>query len=196
MRAKDENKEITIRDRAIEMIVKEGFYGLSMQKLAKAAGISASTIYVYFDSREDMLNKLFFYVEDIFTKESLKDFDPKMNFEEGLWLQWKNRYRHILKYPLHFHFSEQFRNSPLIRHKDIQENRFKKSMKEFVYHAVQRKEIEDLPVEIFWSLAYGPFYTLVKFHLDDSSMTGKPFSLSDHKMKQAFALVMKALKKK
>jgi AcrR family transcriptional regulator len=196
MRAKDENKEITIRDQAIEMIVKEGFYGLSMQKLARAANISASTIYVYFDSREDMLNKLFFYVEDIFTKESLKDFDPKMSFEEGLWLQWKNRYRHILKYPLHFHFSEQFRNSPLIRHKDIQENRFKKSMKEFVYHAVQRNEIEDLPVEIFWSLAYGPFYTLVKFHLDDSSMTGKPFSLSDHKMKQAFALVMKALKKK
>lgn len=195
MRAKDENKEITIRDKAIEMIVKEGFYGLSMQKLAKAANISASTIYVYFDSREDMLNKLFFYVEDIFTKESLKDFDPKMNFEEGLWLQWKNRHRHILKYPLHFHFSEQFRNSPLIRHKDIQENRFKKSMKEFVYHAVQRKEIEDLPVEIFWSLAYGPFYTLVKFHLEDSSMTGKPFSLSDHKMKQAFTLVMRALKK-
>ncbi|MFA6056753.1 MAG: TetR/AcrR family transcriptional regulator [Taibaiella sp.] len=196
MRAKDENKEITIRDKAIEMIVKEGFHGLSMQKLAKAASISASTIYVYFDSREDMLNKLFFYVEDIFTKESLKDFDPKMSFEEGLWLQWKNRYRHILKYPLHFHFSEQFRNSPLIRHKDIQENRFKKSMKEFVYHAVQRKEIDDLPVEIFWSLAYGPFYTLVKFHLDDSSMTGKPFSLSDPKMKQAFALVMRALKKK
>jgi TetR/AcrR family transcriptional repressor of multidrug resistance operon len=195
MRAKDENKEITIRDKAIEMIVKEGFHGLSMQKLAKAANISASTIYVYFDSREDMLNKLFFYVDDIFTKESLKDFDPKMSFEEGLWLQWKNRYRHILKYPLHFHFSEQFRNSPLIRHKDIQETRFRKSMKEFVYHAVQRKQIEDLPVEIFWSLAYGPFYTLVKFHLEDSSMTGKPFSLSDHKMKQAFALVMKALRK-
>lgn len=195
MRAKDENKEITIRDKAIEMIVKEGFHGLSMQKLAKAANISASTIYVYFDSREDMLNKLFFYVDDIFTRESLKDFDPKMNFEEGLWLQWKNRARHIAKYPQHFHFSEQFRNSPLIRHKDIQETRFKKSMKEFVYHAVQRNQIEDLPVEIFWSLVYGPFYTLVKFHLDNSSMMGKPFSLSDHKMKQAFALVMKALKK-
>lgn len=195
MRAKDEHKEITIRDRAIEMIVKEGFHGLSMQKLAKVANISPSTIYVYFDGREDMLNKLFFYVEDIFTRESLKGFDPKMSFEAGLWLQWKNHYRHILQYPLHFHFSEQFRNSPLIRHKDIRENRFRKSLKEFVYHAVQRKEIENLPVEIFWSLAYGPFYTLVKFHFDESSMTGKPFSLSEQKMKQAFALVLKALKK-
>jgi TetR/AcrR family transcriptional regulator, multidrug resistance operon repressor len=195
MRSKDENKEFAIRDTAIEMIVKEGFHGLSMQKLARAANISPSTIYVYFDSREDMLNKLFFYVDNIFTNESLKHFDPKMGFEQGLWLQWKNRYRHILKHPLHFHFSEQFRNSPLIKHKDIKDTRFKRTMKEFVHHAVQRKEIEDLPVEIFWALAYGPFYTLVKFHLDESSMAGKPFSLSDHKMKQAFALVMKALKK-
>ncbi|RZL19637.1 MAG: hypothetical protein EOO89_02765 [Pedobacter sp.] len=118
-----------------------------------------------------------------------------MKFEEGLWLQWKNRYRHILKHPMYFHFSEQFRNSPLIRHRDIRDNRFQKSMKEFLYHAVQRKEIEDVPAEIFWSLAYGPFYTLVKFHLDDSSMTGKSFSLTDYKMKQAFALVMRALKR-
>lgn len=194
MRSRDDNKEAAIRDQAIEMIVKEGFHGLSMQKLAKAANISASTIYIYFKNREDMLNKLFYYVEDIFTRESLKNFDPKMGFEEGLWLQWKNRYRHILTYPLHFHFSEQFRNSPLIRHKDIKDDRFKSAMQEFLYHAVQRKEIVQLPPEIFWSVAYGPFYTLVKFHLDQSSMSGKPFSLTDHKMKQAFALVLKALK--
>ncbi len=195
MRAKDENKEATIREEAIAMIVKEGFHGLSMQKLARAANISPSTIYIYYDSREDMLNKLYFYVEELFNREILKDFDPRMSFEEGLWLQWKNRSRYVLKHPLYFHFSEQFRNSPLIRHKDIKEAPFKNAMKEFVYHAVQRGEIEELPVEIFWSLAYGPFYTLLKFHLDQSNMSGKPFSLSDHKLKQAFALVLKGLKK-
>lgn len=195
MRAKDDNKETTIREEAIAMIVKEGFHGLSMQKLAKAANISPSTIYIYYDSREDMLNKLYFYVEERFNREILKGFDPRMSFEEGLWLQWKNRSRYVLQHPLYFHFSEQFRNSPLIRHKDIKESPFKNAMKEFVYHAVQRQEIEELPVEIFWSLAYGPFYTLLKFHLDQSNMAGKAFSLSDHKLKQAFALVLKALKK-
>src|ERR1700748_2921973 len=114
MRPKDENKQITIRDKAIEMIVKEGFHGLSMHKLAKAAGISSSTIYIYFDNKEDMLSKLYYYVEGIFINESLKGFDPKMPFEEGLWLQWKNRLNHITKHPMHFLFAEQFRNSPLI----------------------------------------------------------------------------------
>lgn len=176
------------------MIVKEGFHGFSMQKLAKAANISPSTIYIYYNSKEDMLNKLFFYVDDIFNRETLKGFDPRMRFEEGLWLQWKNRYKYVLQYPLYFHFSEQFRHSPLIRHKDIKENQFKTAMKEFVYHAVQRGDIADLPVEIFWSVAYGPFYTLLKFHLDQSNMAGKAFSLSDHKLKQALALVLKALR--
>jgi AcrR family transcriptional regulator len=194
MRAKDENKEAAIREAAIRMIVDEGFHGLSMQKLARAAGISPSTIYIYYAGREDMLNKLFFYVEEVFNREILKGFDARMPFEEGLWLQWKNRYRYAQQYPLYIHFSEQFRNSPLIRHKDIKDNRFRTAMKEFVNHAVQKGEIAELPAEIFWSLAYGPFYTLLKFHLDQSNMSGKAFSLSDQKLKQAFALVLKALK--
>ncbi|MGZ3932351.1 MAG: TetR/AcrR family transcriptional regulator, partial [Bacteroidia bacterium] len=43
MRTRDEQKESAIRQKAIEMIVKEGFDGLSMQKLAKAAGVSPAT---------------------------------------------------------------------------------------------------------------------------------------------------------
>ncbi len=71
MRARDENKERTIKLEAISMIVKEGFDGLSMQKLARAAGISPSTIYIYFESREDLLNKLYLEVDEAFTAASL-----------------------------------------------------------------------------------------------------------------------------
>jgi TetR/AcrR family transcriptional repressor of multidrug resistance operon len=38
MRTRDESKELAIRQKAIQMIVEKGFDGLSMQKLAKAAG--------------------------------------------------------------------------------------------------------------------------------------------------------------
>ncbi|CAL1519433.1 TetR/AcrR family transcriptional regulator [Chitinophaga sp. MM2321] len=194
MRIRDENKEIAIREKAIEMIVNEGFDGLSMHKLAKAANISASTIYIYFKNREDLLNQLYIAVADLFVKETLQNFDPEMDFEAGLWLQWNNRYRYILQYPLHYHFSEQFRNSPLIRQQEAREDPFRTAMHKFVKQAVQRKQLADLPAEIFWSLAYGPFYILVKFHLDNSAMSGKPFSLSEQKMKQTFERVMKALK--
>lgn len=184
-----------IREQAIEMIVREGFDGLSMQKLAKKAGISASTIYVYFNSREDLLYKLYLYVQNKFEKDVLDKFSAELDFEQGLWLQWKNRLKNIIQNPLEYQFYEQFRSSPLINHQDIQPRVFKRKMNEFVDHAVANNEIDALPPEIFWALAYGPFYTLVRFHLDKATMAGKPFTLTDQKLKEAFTLVLKALKK-
>ncbi len=176
------------------MIVEEGFDGLSMHKLAKAVGISVSTIYIYFKNREDLLNQLYAEVSAVFATETLRNFDPEMDFEAGLWLQWKNRLKYVARHPMHFHFSEQFRNSPLIHQQIVKEEVFRNAMRRFVKNAVKKKQLADLPVEVFWALAYGPFYVLVKFHLDNSNMSGKPFSLSEQKLKQAFERVIKALK--
>jgi AcrR family transcriptional regulator len=193
MRKKDENKEIAIREKAMEMIVMEGFDGLSMQKLAKAANISASTIYIYFKNREDLLNQLFIQVQQTFSDVALAGFSPGLSFEEGLWLQWKNRLRFILKYPVHYQFYEQFRNSPLINHSDINLSVFKNNMKHFVLNAIRRGELARMEPEIFWSLAYGSFYALVRFHLNEKSMMNENFKLTDTIMKQTFKLVVKAL---
>ena len=194
MRLRDELKEAAIRDQAIEMIVKEGFDGLSMQKLAKAANVSPATIYLYFKNREDLLNQLYIGIDKVFAEETLKDFNPEMHLEEGLWLQWKNRFAYHMKYPLHIHFMEQFRNSPLINHKDIKENIFKQAMGKFFNNAVKRNEMIELPAEIFWAIAYGPLYTLIKFHSAKKSLMGNKFVLTEERMRQAFDAVMKGLR--
>ena len=54
MRTRDENKQDLIREKGLEMIVKEGFDGFSMQKLAKAAAVSPATLYIYFKNREEI----------------------------------------------------------------------------------------------------------------------------------------------
>lgn len=175
------------------MIVNEGFDGLSMQKLAKRANISPSTIYVYFDSREELVNRLYSEVQEKFEKDALHNFSENLRFKEGLWLQWKNRLTNIIQNPLAYQFYEQFRNSPLIHQKNMNPAAFIKAMQAFTYNAVHNKEIVDLPPEIFWAVAYGPFYTLVKFHLDKATMAGTAFSLTEQKLWQCFELVMKAL---
>lgn len=190
---KDENKEATIRKKAIEMIVDEGFDGLSMQKLARAADISASTIYIYFKNREDLLNQLYIGIVQQFEIAALKDFDPEMPFERGLWRQWKNRYENIVKDPTSFYFHEQFRNSPLIKHQNSNEN-FRAKMRQFYSNAIAKGEVIELPHEIYFALAYGAFYTLIKFHLDKSTMAGTPFTLSEEKLKQTFNAVIRSLK--
>lgn len=194
MRNKDDQKAITIRQEAIKMIVAHGFDGLSMQKLAKAAGISPSTIYVYFESREALVNQLFVEIEEKFERDALKNFNADMNFEQGLWTQWLNRYRNILENPVEYLFFEQFRNSPLIKQNDAKDTDFRKQMNLFFKNAIDRKEIAEMPVEIFWAVAYGAFYILVKFHLDQSTMSGKGFALSESKLRQTFDVVIRSFK--
>ncbi len=194
MRIKDENKEYAIREKAMEMIVEHGFEGLSMQKLAKAANVSPATIYIYFKNREDLLNQLFIEVQETFSAVALEGFNAELSFETGLWLQWKNRLKFIVKYPVLYSFYEQFRNSPLVNHSDIQFSRFKAQMKTFISNAIKRGEIQKMEPEIFWSIAYGPFYSLVKFHLEEKTLMNKKFKLTEAKMQDAFNRVLKSFK--
>lgn len=192
MRIKDEHKIFSIREQAMEMIVKEGFDGLSMQKLARAAGVSPATIYIYFKNREDLLNQIYLTVQTTFSQIALKGFHAGLSFEEGLWLQWKNRLHFILDYPVQYKFYEQFRNSPLLEHNDAQMQEFKTSMKDFLKHAIQNGELKKMEPELFWSMAYGPFYSMIKFHLQEKSMMNKQFKMTEAKMKELFRMVMRS----
>lgn len=194
MRTRDENKEAAIREKAMEMIVDEGFDGLSMQKLAKAANVSPATIYIYYKNREDLLNQLYNHVQQTFHEVALEGFNPELSFEEGLWIQWKNRLKFISKYPKHFQFQEQFRNSPCINHSDVNLSHFKENMKLFIMNAIKKGEMKRMEPEIFWSVAYGSLYSMIKFHLQEISIMGNSFKLTDAKLKIAFDMVIKALK--
>src|SRR5690348_11655773 len=99
MRTRDELKEQVIRQKALEMIVGEGFDGFSMQKLAKAADVSPATIYIYFKDKEDLILQLCRQEGTMMTEETLKDFTPSMSFSEGLKVQWVNRAKYCLKHP-------------------------------------------------------------------------------------------------
>jgi TetR/AcrR family transcriptional repressor of multidrug resistance operon len=193
MRTRDESKAEAIREKAIRMIVDKGFDGLSMQKLAAAAGVSPATIYIFYKNREDLLNSLFNDAQEKFAETALRDFDPSMSLEEGLWLQWKNRFDFIKEYPAYFKFMEQFRHSPLILHKDVRMTEFKKSMHRFVSNAVQHGQLVKMDPETFWALAYAPFYTLVKFHLQHRSMMNDSYELTEAKMKKVLSRTVLSL---
>lgn len=193
MRHKDDRKAKLIRDKAIEMIVKEGFDGLSMQKLAKAAGISASTIYIYFENREDMLVKLYSEVLEDFEEEVLQDFDPEMAFAEGLWLQWKNRYKNFTDNPMRYFFWEQFRHSPLIHNQRLANRNFGRIMRQFISNAVAKGEMIDLEPDVFRALAFSPLYMLLKIAFERNEGVEQQVFPDEEKLHQTFERVLKSL---
>jgi len=195
MRIKDENKNLLIRQKTIEMVVKDGFDGLSMQKLAKAAGVSPATIYIHFKDREDLVRSVSVDISSKMFEYSLRDFDPDMHFDEGLKIQWKNRAAYFLQFPIEMQFIEQVRYSPVYdKVREEITTRFSAVMGRFVNNAIKRKELVKLPFEVYWSIAFAPLYQLIKFHTQGKSYTNKEFTISDKVMNQALALVLKALK--
>ena len=176
-------------------MVKEGLNGFSMQKLAKAANVSPATIYIYFKDKEDLVLKLCKEAGDKMVDISMKNFDPSMNFSEGLRVQWENRAKYCMKYPDQMHFLEQLRHSPYgEKLTEMTGEKFKKIMGDFVANAIKNKELVKVPVEVYWSIAFAPLYNLVKFHMMGKSLSGNSFVLSDKIMKETFELVLKALK--
>lgn len=59
MRVKDENKQQRIKEAMVSLILREGIDGASISKIAREAGVSAATIYVYYENKEEMLTEIF-----------------------------------------------------------------------------------------------------------------------------------------
>ena len=59
MRTKDYDKQQRIKEASMRIVLKDGIDGASVSKIARAAGVSPATIYVYYDSKEAMLAEIF-----------------------------------------------------------------------------------------------------------------------------------------
>jgi len=59
MRTKEGNKEKDIMDAAIKIFAECGFHNSKIAKIAEVAGVATGSIYMYYESKEDILHKIF-----------------------------------------------------------------------------------------------------------------------------------------
>ncbi|MDI1255614.1 MAG: TetR/AcrR family transcriptional regulator [Flavobacterium sp.] len=194
MRTRDSNKEDIVKQKAIEMLVKQGIEGFGMNRLAKESGVSVATLYIYYTDKEDLIKKIGIEIGKNFFAEMMKDFSADMPFIDGLRKQWENRAKFMINNMNQMACWEILQNSS---HSDyiVQESvkDFKTIMMRFFENAVNRKEMIPVSKEVFWSIAYGPLYALLRFHNKGKSMGGFPFALTTAIQDEAFELVIKAL---
>ena len=59
MKPKDDEKLQAIADATFALVEKAGLSGLTMADIAGAAGIATGTLYVYYSSKEELINDLY-----------------------------------------------------------------------------------------------------------------------------------------
>ncbi len=200
MRTRDAKKEQAIRRKALELIVRAGLDGFSMQNLARAARVSPATLYIYFRHRDDLLFQVYREQMGLMTDAVSAGFDPESRFADGLRVQWHNRARYLLEHPLEAQFLEQVRHSPYFgAWRERLPSAFFELMKRFALNAIARKEMRPMTPELFWALAYAPLYQLVRFAQQEGGFfrggAGHPkFKLDDATLEAALQGVLRALR--
>ncbi|HVI41547.1 MAG TPA: TetR/AcrR family transcriptional regulator [Anaerovoracaceae bacterium] len=112
MRKKDDEKEKSIKEAVIKLILQEGFHGTSISKIAKVAGVSPATVYIYFENKEIMLQDIYIeYSEEIFDY-LLNRVNQEMRGQQLIEILVRSYYNYIREHKEIFSFVEQFSNCP------------------------------------------------------------------------------------
>lgn len=114
MRKKDDEKLKGIKEAVVKLILQEGFHGASISKIAKMAGVSPATVYIYFENKENMLQEIYReYAEEIFAyllNDAIKNMDGHQLMEFLI----RGHYNYILKHKEVFNYVEQYSNCPAL----------------------------------------------------------------------------------
>ena len=114
MRRKDDNKQQNIKQAVIKLILAEGFHGASISKIAKEAGVSPATVYVYYDSKDAMLHDIYReYYEEVYTYLCNR-VRTDMSGEQFVECLVRAYYTYIIEYEEEFYFVEQFSSCPAL----------------------------------------------------------------------------------
>lgn len=196
MRVRDVNKEELVKEKAIDLLVRLGVEGFTMNKLAKECGISVATLYIYYKDKDDLILRVALEEAKRLSGIMLEDFDPESSFAVGLRQQWKNRAKCLLENSVSSKMIELLRSSSYQDQLFVSFlESFKYTLGRFMHNAVERGEIDAMPLETYWSVAFAPLYNLIRFHNEGRSLAGAPFVLTDEILWSTFELVLKAFKK-
>ena len=140
---------------ATERLMAEGgLHNLSMHKIAKEAQISAGTIYLYFKSKDELLEQLARRVFALFSKELEKSYDETQSYFEQYRTMWWNVWSHLLDNPMLVKNMSQYLSLPSFVNV-CSEMESKSHWALFCQKAIAANEMCDLPIKALFSLGLG-----------------------------------------
>jgi len=73
----------------IDLVNNNGFHATPMSKIAKMANVSPATIYLYFENKQDLVNKTYIQVKAIYTDYAFQTYNESMSVKKGFEIIWR-----------------------------------------------------------------------------------------------------------
>ncbi|MBQ4821107.1 TetR/AcrR family transcriptional regulator [Aquimarina sp. MMG016] len=160
---KDQNKVEAIHKATIELITKTGFSGLKMAEVAKKSGVATGTLYVYYKSKEELINDVYVNTKKEISRAIINPEYLKDTFYDTFKAMWYGYFGYCLKHPEKMMFVEQFIYSGFISEVNISvtESYFE-ALNQFLIDGQKQGVIKDVDMEILKAYLQGSIHEIVK----------------------------------
>ena len=190
MRTQDEEKKQALFEATIKLVNEVGFASSSVSKIAKAANVSPSTLYIYHENKEDLLVSTYISIKKEFAEAIMGQFDESLPLRDTIRKFCLGMYRYMSKNPEKSMFVEQFSNTPyaeLVNNAELEDMYL--PLKETFQRGVEQKVLKDVSIELFAAFSFHPFARLA-----NPRHCCKTFVMTEEDIEMAFSMAWDAIR--
>ena len=161
------DKREAILAAALRLVARLGLHNAPMSAVAREAGVAAGTLYLYFPSKEAMLNALYLHLLEDRDRSMRPDAaapaDTTASPRDGLWSFWHGLARWHLDHPEASNFLQQCKSSGILTEETREAERRKHAAGLVSFEqAVAARHLREMSLQVFWALAVGPITQLTQ----------------------------------
>lgn len=186
---KDEHKLSAIHDEAMKLVNQTGFASLRMADVASAAGIATGTLYVYYKSKEELINAIYFKTKSEIINVLLNTEHAQADYYLTLKNMWMAYMYYCMQYPEKMLFVEQFVHSGYISSDVLnQTESMLYPLNQFLEFGQQKGLTKKLPIELLKAQMQGSITETIKY------LNKRQQTLSASQLNDCFAMTWDALR--
>ncbi|MEX1382904.1 TetR/AcrR family transcriptional regulator [Lutibacter sp.] len=188
-RVKSNEKRIALLNATLSLVINKGFHDAPMSKIAKLAGVSPATIYIYFENKQDLINQLYLETKALFSEYAFKNYDVNQPIKESFELIWFNIANFKLNNVLEANFLSQCDNTPMIDEESRQKGlKHLQPLLDLWERGQQKGVIKLISPYLLYAYTIYPLAFLTTMQQNDS------FKLTEKNLNEAFLAAWDSIK--
>ncbi len=170
---KDDNKVKAIHDAAMKLVIKTGFVGLRMADVASEAGVATGTLYIYYKSKEALINDVYIETKKEIVANLLNPKHQSETFYTTFKNIWISYFKFCFENPEKMLFCEQFFYSGYISEEIKNEvDLMFEPLHQTLRVAQENGLVKQIDVEILIAQMHGAIHEIVKVLMKQKSQLG------------------------
>jgi len=176
MRYKDKNKIRALHQAVIDVVIKEGYHNLSVAKVAKQAGVSPATLYIYYSDKQAMLGQVYLEIKQLIDARLYQNFDPQSEDVKKQFETLLTNYANALNlYPEEATVMGVFNDNPDLIPEEVYQTGMDlaQPIKDLYTNALKRDVIKRILPEILIAYTFEPINNIARLRFDNGELLSK-----------------------